>query len=138
MRLKDLEAAALALPGATLSIQWGDDRVYRVCGKMFAATHNAKPSEHVRVSFKCSDVAFAMLTDKRGIVPAPYLARAKWVQLENPQALSDREITARLAEAHRIVLEKLPKKTQAELAAAVAAPPRAAKKTAKAGAKKRP
>ena len=30
------DRACLALPGATLSIQWGDDHVFKVGGKMFA------------------------------------------------------------------------------------------------------
>ena len=37
----ELEKAALALPGAELSIKWGDDRCYVVGGKMFAATDGA-------------------------------------------------------------------------------------------------
>ncbi len=108
------EKAALALPGATLSVQWGDDRVYKVGGKMFAVLAG-ESEKRKRCSFKCSDLSFELLTKKKGIVPAPYLARAKWVMLENLRALPDAEITARLAEAHRLVFDKLPKKTQAEI-----------------------
>lgn len=111
------EKAALALPGATLSIQWGADRVYKVGGKMFAVRgDNAGPNPPV--SFKCSDLAYEMLTQKKNIVPAPYLARAKWVMLQNLRALPDDEIRARLQEAHRLVAEKLPKKLRPALAGA--------------------
>ena len=34
-----LDKAALALPGADVSIKWGADRVFSVRGKMFAATN---------------------------------------------------------------------------------------------------
>lgn len=108
------EKAALALPGAALSVQWGDNRVFKVGGKMFAVL--AGPSVKPRsASFKCSDLSFEMLTKKKALSPAPYMARAKWVMLETLAALPDTEIKARLVEAHRLVLGKLPKKTQAEI-----------------------
>ena len=110
-----MEAFALGLPGATLSIQWGDDRIYKVGGKMFAASGNMKPNAEAVLSFKCSDLSFELLTKRKGLIPAPYLARAKWVKLEDPKALSADELRARIAEAHRLVLETLPKKTQVAL-----------------------
>lgn len=129
-----MEAFALGLPGATLSIQWGDDRVYKVGGKMFAASGNMKPNAEAVLSFKCSDLSFELLTKRKGIIPAPYLARAKWVKLEDPKALSTDELRARITEAHRLVLETLPKKTQAALVGGatpqVATPMKAAAKKA--------
>ena len=107
MTPKQAEATALALPGATLSIQWGDDRVYKVGGKMFAAMGGGKAPS---LSLKVSDVAFEMLTERDGIIPAPYAARFKWVQLTTLKAMDDKELRERLAEAHRLVVEKLPKK----------------------------
>ncbi|MGE0045324.1 MAG: MmcQ/YjbR family DNA-binding protein [Hyphomonadaceae bacterium] len=108
------EKAALALPGAALSVQWGDDRVFKVGGKMFAVLSGASVKPR-GASFKTSDLSFELLTKKRGVVPAPYLARAKWVKLETLTALPDGEIKARLGEAHRLVLETLPKKTRAAI-----------------------
>ncbi|HVZ99602.1 MAG TPA: MmcQ/YjbR family DNA-binding protein [Caulobacterales bacterium] len=103
------EKVALALPGATVTVQWGDDRVFKVGGKMFAVL--AGPSVRPRsASFKCSDIAFEMLTARPGIKPAPYLARAKWVALDTLRALPDAEIKAYLAEAHRLVVAKLPRR----------------------------
>lgn len=107
MTPKAVEKAALALPGATLSVQWGDDRVYKVAGKMFAAMGGGKAPA---LSFKVGDVAFEMLIEREGIIPAPYLARAKWVQLTTLKAMDDGELKERLAEAHRLVVAKLPKK----------------------------
>ena len=67
------------------------------------------------LAFKCSDLSFEMLTKRKGIAPAPYLARAKWVQVEDPKAMDADEVRARLSEAHRLILEKLPKKTRAAI-----------------------
>jgi predicted DNA-binding protein (MmcQ/YjbR family) len=103
----------LALPHATEHIQWEIDLVFKVGGKMFAVV----PTEPARVcmSFKCSDDEFAELIERPGIIPAPYMARAKWVALECDDALSRAEIERLLVSAHGIVLSKLPKKLQAGL-----------------------
>jgi len=42
--------------------------------------------------------------------PAPYLARAKWISLESPDALPDAEFTQLLRESYELVLAKLPRK----------------------------
>ncbi len=109
-----IEKSALALNGATRQIQWGDHLVFKVGGKMFALL-SGPDSRPRTLSFKCSDLAFEMLTERPGVIPAPYLARAKWVQIETLRALPDAELKARLAEAHRLVAAGLPKKTRAAL-----------------------
>jgi predicted DNA-binding protein (MmcQ/YjbR family) len=112
MKLKDLEAFALSLPGATLEFPFGPEtRVYKVGGKMFALSGGALGAP-ARVSFKCSDIAYEMLVAQDGLCPAPYLARAKWVRLEDPAALGAEELKARIGEAHRLVIARLPKKAR--------------------------
>lgn len=106
-------AAALSLPGATFDIKWGADRVYSVAGKMFA-TAGVEGDPEPRYMFKASDVAFEVLTGQGVARPAPYLARAKWVQLVSPDALDDEELRTYLKEAHDIVVEKLPKAVRAQ------------------------
>ncbi len=105
---------ALALPGAVMEIKWGEDRVYCVGGKMFA---HAGPigNEAPRYLFKASDLAFEMLTESGAAEPAPYLARAKWVQLASNDALPDETLAAYLREAHALVAAKLTRKQRAEL-----------------------
>lgn len=108
MTPKQVEAAALALPGAEVTYPWGGDHpVYKVGGKMFAAMGAGKAPA---LSFKVGDVAFEMLIEREGVIPAPYLARAKWVQLTTLKVMDSAEIRERLGEAHRIIVEKLPKK----------------------------
>lgn len=111
MTPKAFHAAALALPGATFDVKWGSDRVYSVGGKMFA-TAGAEGDDHPRYSFKTSDLGFEMLVEQGVAIPAPYLARAKWVQLVSRDALSDADILAYLKEAHRIVADKLTQKVR--------------------------
>ena len=107
MTPETFHAVALALPGATFDIKWGADRVYSVGGKMFAHA-GIEGDPEPKYMFKASDLAFEMLIEQGLAKPAPYLARAKWVQLVGPDALSDKDLAAYLQEAHRIVAGKLP------------------------------
>ena len=106
-----LERAALALPAATLSIQWGDERVYKVGGKIFAVTDAAGS----RVSLKATELAFEVLIETGQARPAPYLARAKWVQFADVAALDDAEVADWLKTAHELVVAKLTRAARREL-----------------------
>jgi predicted DNA-binding protein (MmcQ/YjbR family) len=108
-------AAALALPGATFDIKWGADRVYSVGGKMFVVADPEDEAGAATLSFKVSDLAFEMLAEQGIARPAPYLARAKWVQLASRDALEDGDLKRYLAEAHRLVALGLTKKARAAL-----------------------
>ncbi|MBV8977001.1 MAG: MmcQ/YjbR family DNA-binding protein [Alphaproteobacteria bacterium] len=114
MRTDAIEKFCLTLPGATLSIQWGADRVFKVGGKMFAAM-GPKDARPQSLSFKTAPDSFAILTEMAHIVPAPYLARAQWVQLTKLDALPAKALKAYLARAHAIVAAGLPKKTRVAL-----------------------
>ena len=110
MTKDELDAACRALPGVTMVVQWGQDAVYKVGGRIFAITG---PSGGV--SFKVSDIAFEALTESGRARPAPYLARAKWVRFDSLGALDDAEMTDWLATAHALVAAKLTRKKRAEL-----------------------
>jgi predicted DNA-binding protein (MmcQ/YjbR family) len=113
MTLERLRKLCLAMPGATEQIQWGADLVFKVHAKMFcvACTTDAP----VKTSFKCDDETFAELCERDGIIPAPYMARAKWVGLERWDAIEDRELEPLIERSYALVKQKLPKKVQAEL-----------------------
>ena len=102
-----------ALPGATEQIQWKKDRVFKVGGKMFACSGIERSS---RYSFKVDDDRFLELTDLPGIAPAPYLARAKWIQIDPAECdLPDGDIKALVERSYALVLARLPKKVQRDL-----------------------
>lgn len=111
MSPKAFAAAAMALPGATMDIQWGDDRIYKVGGKMFAGTDGACSS----VSMKMSDIAFEALTEAGRGRPAPYMARAMWVKFDDLATLDDAEVADWLKTAHALVAAKLTRKARVEL-----------------------
>jgi predicted DNA-binding protein (MmcQ/YjbR family) len=103
MTREELHAAAMALPGATYSVQWGDDHIYKVGGKMFAGVDG----DYTNLSFKASDVAFEALTATGRARPARYMARAKWVAFDDLSALDAEEVRGWLRTAHELVAAKL-------------------------------
>jgi predicted DNA-binding protein (MmcQ/YjbR family) len=112
----DFEAAKAlcrTFPGCTEDTKWGNDIVFSVGLKMFAVTDLAVPASGI--SFKVEDERFLELTDRPGIIPAPYLARAKWVYVENARALGDKEAAALLRRSYELVFAKLTKKLQREI-----------------------
>ncbi len=113
MNVDWLRELCLSFPGATEQIQWGSDLLFKVGGKMFAAT----PLEPARVclSFKASPENFAELTERPHVIPAPYLARAQWVALETRDALPQAELARLLRESYDLVFAKLSKKIRESL-----------------------
>ncbi|MGC9952918.1 MAG: MmcQ/YjbR family DNA-binding protein [Rhizomicrobium sp.] len=119
MRHAEIEAFCLSLPAATLSVQWGEERVYKIGGKMFAMLGPKSDRPH-HLFFKAGETSFHILTQLRHIIPAPYLARAHWVCLERLDALGEKELKAYLRRAHALVAAGLSKKKRAALGIAEA------------------
>lgn len=103
----------LSLPHTTEMLQWGDDLLFKIGGKMFAALV-LKPAP-VWLSFKCSPEEFAELIERPGVIPAPYSARYYWVALQTPDALRQNELERLLLESYNLVLAKLPKSIRTAL-----------------------
>ncbi len=104
-----------ALKGTTHVEQWGNASVWKIGGKIFAICSVWGAGDHTKFSFKCSDLTYDILTEQPGIVPAPYLARAKWVQVEEADAMSDRDLQDYIRTAYDIVAGKLTKARRKEL-----------------------
>jgi len=97
----------------TESIQWSNHLVLKVGGKMFAVV--ALEPSPVWISLKCTDEDFAELTDRPGVIPAPYLARHRWIALETKDALTNAELKTQLRRANEVVFDKLPKRKKEQL-----------------------
>jgi len=101
----------LALPAATLDHPFGPGHdAYKVGGKMFAMV-----GAMGGLSFKVTDIAYEVLTETGHARPAPYLAKAKWVNLADPADWPDDELTDHLKTAHALIAAKLTRKARAEL-----------------------
>src|SRR5260370_29891304 len=106
MNVDWLRDICLSFPGATEQIQWGNDLVFKVGGKMFAVTP-LEPAP-VLLSFKASPENFVELTERSDIIPAPYLARAQWVALQTRDALPAEELARSRRDSYDLVLARLP------------------------------
>jgi predicted DNA-binding protein (MmcQ/YjbR family) len=101
---------ATRLPGASIEVKWGADQCLVVSGKMFAVLHES--GARTTVSFKVDKHRFLELTDLPGIIPAPYLARAGWVQLCALDVLPAEELKTLLCRSYELVVRGLPKRLQ--------------------------
>ena len=107
MDLDTLRELCRELPAVTEDIKWGHDLCFSVAGKMFCVAALDGP---LSVSFKVRDDAFDEMSNLPGFRPAPYVARYKWVLVEDVNKLSRKEWSHYVKQSYDLVRAKLPKK----------------------------
>lgn len=130
MNLEHIRRFCKTLPHVEEDVKWGHDLCLLIGKKMFCVL-NLEPArgDQSLVAFKCTPEGFAELVEREDIIPAPYMARNKWVSLERYDALPWGELQARIRTSYELVKATLPKKVQAALAGG--APRKAARKPRK-------
>jgi len=123
MSFEPLRRYAAGLPGATIDVKWGADECYSIGGKMFAV-FGIERGKATSLAFKVDPERFLELTDVEGVIPAPYLARAHWVQLEAAKALPAQDVRPLIARSHALIAAKLTKKAREDALGAPAKLPR--------------
>lgn len=113
MTIEDIQTLCKALPGVTEDIKWNDHLCFNVGGKMFIVTSPDRVPQSA--SFKVSDEDFEELPGRPGFIPAPYMARHKWVYVDDINRLNHKQWTYYLQQAHRLVAAKLPAKQRKAL-----------------------
>jgi predicted DNA-binding protein (MmcQ/YjbR family) len=114
MDIETVRSYCLSLPSVTEKVQWDNDLLFLIAGKMFTVVALDAASAN-RVAFKCTPEKFEELIELDGIVPAPYMARNKWVSLKRFDALTEAEIKRLIKDSYEMILAKLPKKVQAQI-----------------------
>ena len=114
MNIRAIQKFCAALPHATGDIKWGVDQVYSIGGKMFCVAY-VDPQGGATVSFKVDDDLFLQYTDRAGFIPAPYMARAKWVQIIDLKKVSDAEVKTLIKRSYELVSLKLTRKLRTAL-----------------------
>jgi predicted DNA-binding protein (MmcQ/YjbR family) len=112
MDIEWLRKLCLSLPGTSEDIKWGNDLCFLVAGKMFCVAGLDNPQ---KVAFKVPDDVFEELSTSEGFIPAPYMARAKWVLVEDFSRLTKKEWKDYVLQSYELVKQKLPKKVIKEL-----------------------
>ncbi len=114
MQSSELLQIVATWPGVTNDIKWEHDLVLSVCGKMFCVMATAGDRKGA-LSFKVEEGRFLEFTDRDGIIPAPYLARAKWVQVLDPRALNGKELHILVRRSYELVRDRLTRREQNNL-----------------------
>jgi predicted DNA-binding protein (MmcQ/YjbR family) len=114
MKINQIQKFCASLPHAHGEHKWEIDYVYTIGSKMFAVVFTDRAGES-HVSFKVDDDLFLQYADRPGFIPAPYLARAKWVQVKDLKQIGDAELKALIKRSYDLVALKLTKKLRAEL-----------------------
>lgn len=112
MNIDSLRKFCLSFPHAAEKLQWGEELCFKVAGKIF--TMVGLGSVPQTLILKCDPERFAELTEREGIVPAPYVGRYKWVMLQHLDALPDFELKELITRSYGMVAAKakIPKATK--------------------------
>ncbi len=104
MNIDTLRKFCLSFPRAAENLQWDEDLCFKVDGKIFATVSLGRVPQ--RVCFKCTPDTFAELTEREGIVPAPYVGRYKWVLLERLDVMRDFELRELIQQSYKMIVAK--------------------------------
>ena len=113
MTIEDIQNICKQFKGVTEDIKWEDHLCFNVGGKMFLVT--APDSTPPTASFKVPDEIFEELTAKGGFSPAAYLARYKWVYVDNFNRLNLKEWEEYIRQSYNLIFAKLPAKVRKEI-----------------------
>ena len=112
MNIVTLREICSSLAAVTEDVKWGNDLVFSVGDKMFCAASLEPPFS---CSFKVPDDEFDELSNQNGFMPAPYMARAKWVLVTDPSSLSKKQWERYIKQSYELVKIKLTKKLREKL-----------------------
>jgi predicted DNA-binding protein (MmcQ/YjbR family) len=107
MNIENIRSICTKLPLVTEDIKWGNDLCFLIAQKMFCVVGLSTP---LQVSFKVKDEEFDELSNQQGIIPAPYVARYKWVLIQNANVLTTKQWEYYICQSYNLVKAKLPKK----------------------------
>ena len=113
MNIEQIQQICKALPGVTEDIKWGQDLVFSIGGKMFCVI--GLDQDPTSASFKVKDDEFEEMSSRPGFKPAPYVAKYKWVWVEDIRKMKKVEWEKYLKQSYQLVSEKLPVKVKKQL-----------------------
>jgi predicted DNA-binding protein (MmcQ/YjbR family) len=113
MQIEDLRRICKSLLAVTEDIKWEHDLCFCIGAKMFLVVGlNSLP---VSASFKVPDEEFDDILAREGFMPAQYVARYKWVTVDDLNRMRKAEWKHYVEQSYALVSAKLPKKLKKEL-----------------------
>ena len=108
MDIDGIQKICGSLPYVTEDIKWGNDLVFSIGGKMFCVIGLiAIPLD---AAFKVRDDEFEELCERPGFKPAPYVAKYKWVKIDDIRKMEVKEWEHFLTQSYNLVKSKLSSK----------------------------
>lgn len=107
MTFESFRKLCLSMPDATEDVQWENDLLFRIRGKIFAS-YNLEPPHGITV--KASPERGAELLEIDGIERAAYVGRYGWITIANFSVLADDELRELLRHSYDLVASKAPGK----------------------------
>ncbi|MGP8215953.1 MAG: MmcQ/YjbR family DNA-binding protein [Bacteroidia bacterium] len=107
MNIESIRAYCKKLPGVTEDIKWENDLCFCIGGKIFCSV---PLTGELSVTFKVTPEEFDELSVREGFIPAPYMARNKWVCLQDITILKRNELEGHIRQSYELIKAKVPKK----------------------------
>ncbi|MGK7389439.1 MAG: MmcQ/YjbR family DNA-binding protein [Candidatus Cyclobacteriaceae bacterium M2_1C_046] len=113
MNIEEIREYCISFPAVTEDMKWGDNLVFSIKSKMFCIiSMDAVP---LTLSFKANDEDFNSLPQNGNFIPAPYLARAKWLFIKDVSKVGDEQLKEFINHSYLLIRNKLPAKLQQEI-----------------------
>ncbi len=112
MDIEWLRKKCLSWSATSEDIKWGDDLCFLVAGKLFCVANLNAP---LQISFQVKEEEYEELSKSAGIIPAPYMARARWIQVHTLNVFNKKQWEFYLKQSYDLKVAKLTKKVRAEL-----------------------
>ena len=113
MNIEDIRLLCSSLPGVTEDIKWGHDLVFSIGAKMFCVV--GLDQVPVSASFKVTDDEFDEMSNRKGFKPAPYVAKYKWVWIDDIKKMKKADWNQYISQSYELVKQKLPPKIRKQL-----------------------
>lgn len=113
MNIEDIQAICRKMRAVTEDIKWGHDLVFSIGGKMFCVV--GLDQSPTSASFKVRDEEFEEICNWPGFKPAPYVAKYKWVWIEDIKKMKKKDWEHYLRQSYELVKDKLSGKLKKQL-----------------------
>lgn len=113
MNIEEIQNICRAMPAVTEDIKWEHDLVFSIGGKMFCVI--GLDQSPTTASFKVTDEEFEEMCNRPGFKPAPYVAKYKWVFIEDISKMKKTEWKQYLKQSYELVKDKLSNKLKKQL-----------------------
>ena len=113
MNIENIRSICRELPGVTEDIKWKHDLVFSVGAKMFCVV--GLDQSPTSASFKVRDDEFEEICSRPGFKPAPYVAKYKWVLVEDINKITKAEWKSFIQQSYDLVKAKLPVKLRKQI-----------------------